>query len=68
MVSDFWYVRHSQAFDEKEWNSIKMLRFVKRILASAIMFSDCNLLSINPLECVSWNNQECKVRAEIVNC
>ena len=45
-----------------------MLRFVKRILASAIMFSDCNLLSINPLECVSWNNQECKVRAEIVNC
>ena len=26
-----------------------------------------NLLSINPLECISFKNQECKVRPEIVN-
>ena len=31
------------------------------------MFVGCNLLSVNPLECVSINNQECKVRPEIVN-
>ena len=27
----------------------------------------CYLSSVNPLECVSMNNQECKVRPEIVN-
>ena len=32
-----------------------------------MMFFGCNLLSVNPLECVSINNQECKVRPEIVN-
>ena len=31
------------------------------------MFFGCNLSSVNPLECVSMNNQECKVRPEIVN-
>ena len=31
------------------------------------MFSGCNLSSVNPLECVSINNQERKVRPEIVN-
>ena len=44
-----------------------MHRFVKRIFVSAMMFSGCNLSSVNPLECVSMNNQECKVRPEIVN-
>ena len=28
---------------------------------------DCNLSSVNPVECVSMNNQECKVRPEIIN-
>ena len=27
----------------------------------------CNLSSINLLKCVSMNNQECKIRPEIVN-
>ena len=27
----------------------------------------CNLSSVNSLECVSMNNQECKIRPEIVN-
>ena len=44
-----------------------MFRFVKRIFVSAMMFFGCNLSSVNPLECVSVNNQECKVRPEIVN-
>ena len=44
-----------------------MFRFAKRIFVSAMMFFGCNLSSVNPLECVSMNNQECKVRPEIVN-
>ena len=31
------------------------------------MFFGFNLSDINPLECVSINNKECKVRPEIVN-
>ena len=44
-----------------------MFRVMKQIFVSAMMFFGCNLLSVNPLECVSINNQECKVRPEIVN-
>ena len=44
-----------------------MFGFVKRIFVSTTMFFGCNLSSVNPLECVSMNNQECKVRPEIVN-
>ena len=32
-----------------------------------MMFFGCNLSSVNPLDCVSMNNQKCKVRPEIVN-
>ena len=31
------------------------------------MFFGCNLSRVNPLECISISNQECKVRPEIVN-
>ena len=44
-----------------------MFGFVKRIFVSTMMFFGCNLSSVNPLECVSINNQECKVRPEIIN-
>ena len=44
-----------------------MFRFVKQIFASAMMLFHCNLSSVNILKCVSINNQECKVRPEIVN-
>ena len=44
-----------------------MFRFVKQIFVSAMMFFSCNLSSLNPLECLSMNNQKCKVRPEIVN-
>ena len=44
-----------------------MFGFVKWISVSTMMFFGCNLSSVNPLECVSVNNQEWKVRPEIVN-
>ena len=30
-------------------------------------FFSCHVLNINPLECVSMNNQECKTRPKILN-
>ena len=42
-----------------------MFGFVKRIFFSTMMFFGCNLLRVNPLECVSMNNQEYKVIPEI---
>ena len=44
-----------------------MFEFVKQIFISAMMFFSRNLLSVNSLKCISINNQECKVRLEIVN-
>ena len=44
-----------------------MFGFMKQIFVSAMMFFGCNLSSINPLECVLINNQECKVRPKIIN-
>ena len=32
-----------------------------------MIFFGFNLSSVNPLECISMNNQECKVRPEILN-
>ena len=43
-----------------------MFKFVKQIFVSTLMFFG-NLSNLNPLECVSRNNQECKVRPVIVN-
>ena len=43
-----------------------MLQFIKRIIVSTLMFFG-SLSSVNPLECVSINNHECKVRPKIVN-
>ena len=31
------------------------------------MLFSCNLSNVNPLKCVSMNNQECKIRPEITN-
>ena len=44
-----------------------MFGFVKRIFVLEMIFFVCNLSSVNQLECVSMNNQECKVRPEIAN-
>ena len=43
-----------------------MFKFIKQIFVSTMMFFS-SLSSVNLLECVSMNNQECKVRPEIVN-
>ena len=45
----------------------KMFGFAKQIFISAMMRFGCNLSSVNPLKCISMNNQECKVRPQIVN-
>ena len=43
-----------------------MFRFIKPIFVSTLMFFG-SLSSVIPLECVSINNQECRVRPEIVD-
>ena len=43
-----------------------MFRFIKRIFISAMMLFS-SLPNVNSLKCVSFKNQECKVRSEIVN-
>ena len=43
-----------------------MFRFIRQIFVSTFMIFS-SLASVNPLECVSMKNQECKVRPEIVN-
>ena len=43
-----------------------MFKFIKQIFISTMMLFG-SLSSVNSLEWVSMNNQECKVRPEIVN-
>ena len=33
----------------------------------AVTFFGSNVLNVNPFKCVSMNNQECKIRPEIMN-
>ena len=44
-----------------------MFGFLKQIFVSEMMLFAYNLWSVNPLECILMNNQECKIRPEIVN-
>ena len=44
----------------------KNFKFMKQIFVSTLMFFH-SLSNVNPLECVSIKNRECKVRPEIVN-
>ena len=43
-----------------------MFKFIKQIFISTMIFFG-NLSNVNPLECISMKNQECKVRPEIIN-
>ena len=43
-----------------------MFKFIKQIFISTMMLFN-SLLNVNPLECISLKNQECKVRPEIVD-
>ena len=40
---------------------------MKRKFVSTMVFFGCSLSSINPLECISMNNQEYKLRSKFVN-
>ena len=44
-----------------------MFGFIKKCFSTAITFFSYNTLNVNSLECVSVNNQECKIRSEIIN-
>ena len=44
-----------------------MFGFVKKIFVSAIMFFGCNIPGVNSLKCVLMNNQECRIRPEIID-
>ena len=43
-----------------------MFKFIKKCFFTAVMFS-CNVLNVIPLKCVLINNQECRIRPEIIN-
>ena len=44
-----------------------MLRYIKEWFFTAMTFFSSNVFSANSLECVSMNNQKCKVRPEIIS-
>ena len=44
-----------------------IFRFIKKFFFTAMTFFNFNLSNVNSLECVSMNNQECKIRPEIIN-
>ena len=44
-----------------------MWGFIKKCFFTAITFFNSDILSVNSIECVSMNNQECKTRAEMID-
>ena len=48
-----------------------MFGFLKQIFVSAMKLFGCNISVVNSLntvpKCISWNNQECKIRPETIN-
>ena len=44
-----------------------MLEFIIKCFFTAVIFYCYNVLNVNSLECVSMNNQECKIRSEIIS-
>ena len=44
-----------------------MFGYIKRCFFTAMTFFNFNLSNVDYVECVSMNNQECKVRTEIIN-
>ena len=44
-----------------------MFGFIKKYFFTTITFFSYNTLNLNSLKCVSMNNQECKIRSEIIN-
>ena len=44
-----------------------MFGFIKNSFFTVMSFFSCNVLNVNSLECVSMNNQECKIRTKILD-
>ena len=44
-----------------------MFGFIKKVFIAAVTFLIPNVLSVNSLECISMNNQECKARPKIID-
>ena len=44
-----------------------MFGFIKKNICCNNVFFSCNALNAIPLKCVSMNNQECRIRPEIIN-
>ena len=44
-----------------------MFGFIIKVFVVAMTFINFNLSNLNSLECVSMNNQECKISSEIIN-
>ena len=44
-----------------------MFGFIKKVFVVAMTFFNFNLSNVNSLECVSMDNQEYKIRSEIIN-
>ena len=57
---------HKYLMETNKVVRIKMFRFIKQTFVSTLMFFG-SLPSVNPLEDVSMNNQECKIRLENFN-
>ena len=44
-----------------------MFGFIKKVFVVAMTIFNFNPLNVNSLQCVSMNNQKCKIRPEIIN-
>ena len=66
MLLQLMDTRHSQIFNEKEQYKMTY-SFIEKCLFTAITFFSYNVLNVNSLEWASMNNQECKIRPEIIN-
>ena len=53
-------------FNEKAWYKIIFV-FIKKVLVITMSFFSCNVLNAILLKCFSMNNQECRIRPEIIN-
>ena len=44
-----------------------IFEFIKKCFSTAMKIFGCGVLNVNSLEYVSMNNQECKIRAKIID-
>ena len=44
-----------------------MFRFIKNVFVVVMTFFSCSVLNVISLMCISTNNQECKIRPQIIN-